>query len=225
MATTKNPKSKKQLIDDNQLIEMYMNAVLEKNEAPKNVYLFCKEHAVEEADFYSFFNSLDALKETIWVKFFENAMSTLHKDANYAAYENRNKLLSLYFTFFEILTLNRTYVYYALKDNKEGLRNLKQLAALRNHFKDFIVDILKSNETEKHSKIKKITTPVFSEGAWLQFLFILKFWLNDTSKGFEKTDIMIEKAVKATFDILDTTPLESLFDLGKFIWKERAQGK
>ncbi|TPD69711.1 TetR family transcriptional regulator C-terminal domain-containing protein [Flavobacterium microcysteis] len=221
MATAKNPKSKKQLIDDDQLIEMYMNAVLEKNEAPKNVYLFCKENAIEEADFYSFFNSLDALRETIWVKFFENAISTLHKDANYAAYENRNKLLSLYFTLFEILTLNRTYVYYTLKDNKEGLRNLKQLASLRNHFKDYIVDILKTGETEKDSKIKKITTPVFSEGAWLQFLFILKFWMEDTSKGFEKTDIMIEKAVKATFDILDTTPLESLFDLGKFIWKER----
>lgn len=221
MATAKNSKSKKQLIDDDQLIEMYMNTVLEKNEAPKNVYLFCKENSVEEADFYSFFNSLDALKETIWVKFFENTINILHKDTNYAGYENRNKLLSLYFTFFEILTLNRTYVYYALKDNKEGLRNLKQLTSLRNHFKDYIVDILKSGETEKDSKIKKVTTPLFSEGAWLQFLFILKFWLDDRSKGFEKTDIMIEKAVKATFDILDTTPLESLFDLGKFIWKER----
>lgn len=221
MATAKNSKSKKQLIDDDQLIEMYMNTVLEKNETPKNVYLFCKENSVEEADFYSFFNSLDALKETIWVKFFENTINTLHKDTNYAGYENRNKLLSLYFTFFEILTLNRTYVYYALKDNKEGLRNLKQLTSLRNHFKDYIVDILKSAETEKDSKIKKVTTPLFSEGAWLQFLFILKFWLDDRSKGFEKTDIMIEKAVKATFDILDTTPLESLFDLGKFIWKER----
>ncbi|WDO14587.1 TetR/AcrR family transcriptional regulator [Flavobacterium sp. WW92] len=222
MATAKNPKSKKQLIDDDQLIGLYMNAVLEKNEAPKNVHIFCKEHTIEEADFYSFFNSLDAVKEAIWVKFFDNAIGMLQKDSNYASYENRNKLLSLYFTLFEILTLNRSYIFYALKDNKEGLRNLKQLASLRNHFKDYIVDILKSGETEKDSKVKKITRPVFSEGAWLQFLFILKFWLEDTSKGFEKTDIMIEKAVKATFDILDTTPLESLFDLGKFIWKERA---
>lgn len=222
MATAKNSKLKKELIDDNQIVTLYINAVLEKNEAPKNVYLFCKDNAIDEADFYSFYNSLDAVKEDIWVKFFENAIDALHKDANYAGYESRNKLLSLYFTMFEILTLNRSYVYYALKDNKEGLRNLRQLAALRNQFKDYIVNILKSNETEKESKVKKITRPVFSEGAWLQFLFILKFWLDDTSKGFEKTDIMIEKAVKATFDILDTTPLESLFDLGKFIWKERA---
>ena len=32
---------------------------------------------------------------------------------------------------------------------------------------------------------------------------------------------MIEKSVKATFDLMDTTPLESLFDLGKFVWKDR----
>lgn len=222
MATAKNSKLKKELIDDNQIVTLYVNAVLEKNEAPKNVYLFCKDNAIDEADFYSFYNSLDAVKEDIWVKFFENAVDALHKDANYAGYESRNKLLSLYFTMFEILTLNRSYIYYSLKDNKEGLRNLRQLAALRNQFKDYIVNILKSNEAEKESKVKRITRPVFSEGAWLQFLFILKFWLDDTSKGFEKTDIMIEKAVKATFDILDTTPLESLFDLGKFIWKERA---
>lgn len=221
MATIKNPKVKKQLIDDLQIVGLYMNSVLEKNEMPKNVYLFCKDNAIEEADFYAFYNSLDAVREDIWVKFFENAIDALHKDANYAGYDSRNKLLSLYFTLFEILTMNRTYVYYTLKDNKEGLRNLQQIKEVRNQFKDYIVNILKSDETEKENKFKKITRPVFAEGAWFQFLFILKFWLDDTSKGFEKTDIMIEKAVKATFDIMDTTPLESLFDLGKFIWKER----
>ncbi|MFN4199515.1 MAG: TetR/AcrR family transcriptional regulator, partial [Flavobacterium sp.] len=43
------------------------------------------------------------------------------------------------------------------------------------------------------------------------------------SKGFEKTDVLIEKSVKAAFDVMDTTPLESIFDLGKFIWKEKFQ--
>jgi hypothetical protein len=59
------------------------------------------------------------------------------------------------------------------------------------------------------------------EGAWVEFLFLMKFWLDDTSKGFEKTDIMVEKAVKATFDVLDTTPIDSLIDFGKFVWKEK----
>jgi hypothetical protein len=95
-----------------------------------------------------------------------------------------------------------------------------QLKELRMHFKAFITDII-DNQDENEKKLNRITKPLFTEGAWVEFLFILKFWLDDTSKGFEKTDVMIEKTVKATFDVLDTTPLESLFDLGKFVWKEK----
>jgi hypothetical protein len=49
----------------------------------------------------------------------------------------------------------------------------------------------------------------------------IKFWLDDNSKGFEKTDIFIEKSVNASFDILDTTPLKSVIDFGKFLFKEK----
>lgn len=226
MATTKNTKqgtaNKKKLLDDNQIISFYMDYVLEKNHAPQNVYLFCKENNIEETEFYAFFGSLEAIKETIWIKFFENAVATIEKDEAYPAYSDKNKLLALYFTLFEVFTLNRSYIVFSLQENREGLRNLKSLRGLRNQFKDFIVGIIETGTTEKdNSRVKKITKPVFSEGSWIQFLFILKFWLDDTSKGFEKTDIIIEKSVNTVVDLLDTKPLESLLDLGKFIWKEK----
>ena len=43
-----------------------------------------------------------------------------------------------------------------------------------------------------------------------------KVWLDDTSKSFEKTDVYIEKSVNTSFDIIDTTPINSLVDLGSF---------
>jgi translation initiation factor IF-3 len=51
-------------------------------------------------------------------------------------------------------------------------------------------------------------------------LVLMKFWMEDKSTGFEKTDIFIEKAVKATFDLIENTPVQSLIDLGKFLYKE-----
>ena len=69
----KKTKSKKNTVDDNAIISLYMNEVLENNEAPKNAYIFCKNHNIEESDFYAFFGSLDAVKQDIWVKFFEMA--------------------------------------------------------------------------------------------------------------------------------------------------------
>ena len=220
MATTKKVKEEKTLLDEDKIIGFYMNDVLENNHNTKNVYVFCKNNHIEEADFYSFYGSLDAVKESIWVKFFENAVTTIEKDENYFSYTDKNKLLTLYFTMFEILTLNRSYVVFSLEENKEGMKNLKQLIQLRNRFKDFALDIMQTSTSENDDKVSKITQPIFSEGVWIQFLFILKFWLDDRSKGFEKTDIIIEKSVNTVVDLLDTKPLESLFDLGKFLWKE-----
>ncbi len=223
MATTKNPKAKKKQQDDLQIISLYMNDVLEMHEEPKNVFVFCKKHGIEESDFYSFFGSLDALKQDIWVKFFENAVAAIEKEPDFDSYSDKNKLLTLYFTLFEVLTLNRSYVLFSFQDNKEGLKNLKSLKQLRNHFKDYITTKIKAKTSEAFQKVAKITDPVYSEGAWIQFLFLLKFWIDDTSKGFEKTDVLIEKSVNTAVDLLDTQPLESLFDLGKFLWKEKMQ--
>ena len=207
-------------LDDNKIIALYMNDVLEDNHNIKNVYVFCKKNSISEVDFYSFFGSLDAVKDAVWVKFLENAFATIEKDENYNSYSDKNKLLALFFTMFEILTLNRSYVTYVLEDNKSNLHNLSQLKYLRNRFKDYVVDIIETTTSENKANVTKITKPIFSEGAWIQFLLILKFWLNDNSKGFEKTDIVIEKSINTVVDLLDTKPLEGLFDLGKFLFKE-----
>ncbi|AWA29842.1 heat-shock protein [Flavobacterium magnum] len=221
MATTKKNTAKNQFIDDAQIIAWYMDDVLEHSGNNLNVYTFCKKHGIPESDFYAFFGSMDMVKQEIWVKFFENAISAIEKEPGYLSYSDKNKLLALYFTLFEILTLNRTYVLFAMKENGEGLKNLVQLKPFRNRFKDFIVHLYKQNSTESMARMKKATTPVVSEGAWVQFLLILKFWIEDRSKGFEKTDIIIEKSVNTVVDLLDTKPMENLIDLGKFLWKER----
>ncbi|RAR46691.1 hypothetical protein B0I10_11695 [Flavobacterium lacus] len=221
MATIKKTTTKKKLVSDDQIVSMYMDQVLQNNAEPKNVYLFCQENKILETEFYALYGSIEALKQDIWVKFFENVKNTVESDENYLTYSNKNKLLTLYFSLIEILTLNRSYVVFALKEEKNMLKNLQQLKSFRNHFKSFIVDMTDTQTSEEDFKVNKVLKPLYVEGAWVEFLFILKFWLEDTSKGFEKTDVMIEKAVKATFDVLDTTPLDSLLDLGKFVWKEK----
>ncbi len=228
MATAKktNPKVtpkviiEPKMIDDNYIITLYMDQILTEENDPKSVFAFCKKNNIEESDFYTFFGSFDGLKQEIWNKFLENTITTLHNDESFGNYSPKNKLLTLYFTFFEVLTLNRSYVLYALKDNKEGLRNLMQLKQIRQTFKEFVKNNIATEEL-KSKTLSRVTKPVYSEGAWIQFLFILKFWLEDNSKGFEKTDIIIEKSVNTVVDLLNSQPLENIIDLGKFLWSER----
>lgn len=208
------------MIDDNHIITLYMEHVLTEEHEPKTVYSFCKKNQIEESDFYTFFGSFDGLKQEIWNKFLENTITTLHNDASFGTYSPKNKLLTLYFTLFEVLTLNRSYVLYVLKDNKEGMRNLMQLKQIRKTFKEFVKNNIATEELRSKS-LSRITKPVYSEGAWIQFLLILKYWMDDNSKGFERTDIVIEKSVNTVVDLLDSQPLENIIDLGKFLWSER----
>lgn len=221
MATTKKTPLKKEILDDNHIIEIYMNYVLDHSIYPNNVYKFCKDNIIDESLFYKYFGNLDVLKQTVWVKFIKNAIEIIEKDENYASYSDKNKLLTLFYTLFEILTLNRSYVLFSMAESEDSLKNLKHLKKFKTKFKDFIVQIIEDNESESFVNSDKIKKPIFSEGAWIQFLFILNFWKEDASASFEKTDIIIEKSVNTVVDLLDTKPLESLFDLGKFLWKER----
>jgi hypothetical protein len=116
MESVKKTTPKKKLIDDNAIISKYIEIVLDKSEEPKNVFSFCKEAKITEADFYTFFGSLEVIKHEIWIKFFMNATTTIHNDVAFESYSNKNKLLTLYFTLFEILTLNRSYVLFSLKE-------------------------------------------------------------------------------------------------------------
>ena len=104
MTAEKKAALKKKAIDENQLIELYMNQVLQNNAEPKNVFVFCKENKIIESEFYAFYGSIESLKKDIWVKFFENVKNTIENDENYLSYSNKNKLLTLYFSLFEILT-------------------------------------------------------------------------------------------------------------------------
>jgi hypothetical protein len=214
-------KSKKLPVTDDIIIEKFMNDVLQENQEPKNVYVFCQKHNIEESEFYSFFGSLDSLKQSIWLKFFENTTQTIIQDSKFSEYSNKNKLLTLYFTFFEVLTLNRTYILFYFKDKKEGLSNLSNLKSLRTEFKKFIEENCSRKENIISEKFTKVTQSAYAEGAWMQFLFLLKFWLDDTSKGFEKTDVLIEKSVNTVMDLMQTKHLENIVDLGKFLWKEK----
>ena len=168
-----------------------------------------------------FFGSFEALQRGIWTAFFDHAMQLGHKNPAYVGFSNQEKMLTFFFTFFELLTANRSYVMFALKEHSDMMKNMSQLKDLRAHVKEFAGTLINEKNEEKSFKILKQPVSVFSEGAWLQTLFIMKYWMEDTSSSFEKTDVVIEKSVRAIFDVFETTPLESILDFGKFLWKEK----
>ncbi len=219
--SSKTPAKKKKETTKQDVITLYMDYVLEHEKTPRSVYKFAKEHKMTEQDFYSFYGSFTSLRRDIWNTFFTMTMDVMHKSEEYSHMSNREKMLTFFYTFFEILTLNRSYVLFALENSSNMMDNMEELRGLRRHVKGFASELIQDRNEEKTSIVLERSERVYSEGAWVQMIFLLKFWLHDDSAGFEKTDVAIEKSVNTIFDVFDNTPLESVLDFGKFIWKER----
>ncbi len=213
--------AKKKNISDQDIISFYMDYVLEHGEQPKSVYIFAKANNFEESKFYEHFGSFESVEKHIFRAFLDNTLKVLHESDDYQSFDARNKLLSFYFTFFENLTANRSYVLFALQQHKNSMKGLAALSELKKGFSLYIDDLDIETLDIKEERIDRIQKRALRETAWLQLLLTMKFWMDDTSPSFEKTDIFIEKSVNTSFDVLNITPLKSVIDLGKFIFKEK----
>jgi hypothetical protein len=216
---------KNKIISKEDIVSIYMNEVLEKGEKPKSVYHFAKENDFTETEFYTFFGTLEGLEKEIFRMFFANTVALLHQNADYLHYDMKNKMLSFYFTFFEILTANRSYVLQALKMDRNPLKNLTQLTSLRDSFKGYVAEILTDDYRLEVEKLQQFQEKAIQESAWFQLMLTIKFWKDDESAAFEKTDIFIEKSVNASFELMNVAPINHLIDLGKFLFKEKIYSK
>lgn len=212
---------KKAMITEEKIIELYTDYCLVHNKMPNSVYQFSKENQFEESEFYTFFTSFEQIERYYFSKMFNYSIEVMHQNASYQNYDSMQQLSTFYFTFFEMATANRSFVKYLLENGKMPLKNLSKLKQLRTLFISFVKDILENPIKMENQKGIDFQNRLVNEAAWIQFLTIFSFWLNDTSKQFEKTDIFIEKSVKASFDLVYNVPIESIIDFGKFIWKEK----
>jgi hypothetical protein len=217
--------TKKTALTKDKIISMYMNYTLEHNEKPKSVYNFTKINGFTETEFYSFFGTMESIEKEIFKTFLEKTLELLHKNKDYEDYDMKTKMLSFYFTFFELLSANRSYVVMSLKEHQNQLKNLMQLSGLRNSFKRYVSEIITDDFRTQQERLQNFQEKAIQEASWIQLLLTMKFWLDDSSPAFEKTDIFIEKSVKATFELMNITPIDSLIDFGKFLFKEKIHNK
>ena len=217
--------AKKKNISKQDIYNMYMDYILTNGKPPANVYMFSKENNFDESLFYQSFGSFAAVEKSIFAAFFDNTLALLEKNTEFNDFDNRNKLLSFYFTLFENLTANRSFILSVLEQEKDKLKSLTILSELGEKFKTFIRSLEINPIPLNDTRLEKIQERSIEESAWIQLLITIKFWKDDTSPSFEKTDIFIEKAVNASFDLIDYTPLRSVVDLGKFLVKEKLNMK
>ena len=212
---------KENLITEEKIFELYGDYLLNYGERPKNIYRFAKENKFEEIDFYNHFSSFEQIEKLMLVNLFNKSVELASEVNNSDEVISKEKLLNVYFIFFENMTMNRSLVLMILgNDQSHAAKILNQL---KETHRDFIktLDFNDWNIIEKSKDtIKNFHEKAREEALWLHLVSAIEFWKKDTSPSFEKTDVYIEKTINTGFELMDNEPLRKVLDLGKFLFKE-----
>jgi len=212
---------KESFITQDKIFELYGDYILNHGERPKNIYRFAKDNEFEEKDFYNYFSSFEQIEKFILVNLFNKSIELASEVNDAQEVTSKEKLLNVYFIFFENMTMNRSLVLMILGNSK--MHFAKVANQLRETHRNFIktldfnywemIEKAKDNIRNFHEKARE-------EALWLHLVSAIEFWKKDTSPSFEKTDIYIEKTIDTGFELMDNEPLRKALDLGKFLFKE-----
>ncbi|WFB69136.1 TetR/AcrR family transcriptional regulator [Chryseobacterium sp. WX] len=212
----------KNIITEDKIFELYGDYLLNHGERPKNIYRFAKDNEFEEKDFYDYFSSFEQIEKSMLVNLFDKSVELASEINNSDEITSKEKLLNVYFIFFENMTMNRSLVLMILGNDKLHLAKISnQLKETHRQF----VKTLDFNDWEMIQKakddLKNFHEKAREEALWIHLVSAIEFWKKDTSPSFEKTDIFIEKTIDTGFELMENEPLRKIVDLGKFLFKEK----
>lgn len=204
------------------IIQAYKEHLLNHGYQPASVYKFAVDLGISEEEFYKHFGSFDGIENSIWKEFITNTVQALEQDEAFSSFSSRDKILTFYFALFEELKKSRSFVLLQLKNHRKLEFTPSFLKDFRSAYEKFISGILEegkaSGEVAKRPFFDKRYAGVF----WFHLGFLLLFWRDDNSAGFEKTDAAIEKSVNLAFDLIGKGAFDSVVDFAKFLYQTKA---
>ena len=207
----------KPIITSEQISDAYIDYVLTHNESPKSVYDFAKKLDITEAEFYNYFASFIAIEKSVWASLTLEAADKIKEQEIWPQYSSREKILSFFYSYIELLKTKRSFIIYSLKKHAKKLSAPEVLSAVKPIFENFAEDVIQDGLDSGELAQRKFFTKRYKDGLWMQFLFIINFWAEDDSNDFEKTDEAIEKGINVAFDLFQRSPIDNLFEYGKFL--------
>jgi hypothetical protein len=197
----------------------YIDFVLTEGRQPQSVSTFAEKNNMPQEEFYRFFSSFDAIEQYIWTGFALKTIAEIKAQEVWMQYTAREKALSFFYSFFELLKSSRSFVVYSIKKQPKIFSVPTIFGGIKDVFENFCNDLIKEGIESDELSDRKFFTNRYKDALWVQLVFVLNFWVNDNSAGFEKTDEAIEKGINVTFDLFQRSPIDNLFEYGRFLAK------
>ena len=219
--TTKQAKKTTRKVKREEVINAYMQYVLENGQEPETVYVLCKELGILEKEFYKHFGSLSGLQKMLWKDMVSKPVEICRSDEKFEEFSAREKLLAFYYTMIESLSDNRTFILWSLKPAARPEPDPAILSEAKKVFLEFCQEVIITGIETEEIIDRPVLGKRYRDAMWIQFLFVIQFWRKDDSPAFELTDAAIEKAVNLSFELMGKSALDTMVDFGKFLYQNR----
>jgi len=200
-----------------QIRTAYIDYVLTQDEKPKSVYSFVKKLKITEAEFYEFFGSFESIEKMVWADLTVETIDAIQQQEVWPQYSSRDRMLSFFYSYVELLKKHRSFIVYSLKSHKDRFAAPQVLSGVKPIFENFAEGLVNEGLESGELADRKFFSKRYKDALWIQYAFIINFWVNDDSAEFEKTDEAIEKGINVTFDLFQRSPIDNLFEYGKFL--------
>lgn len=218
--TIKKPGSKSSVKN---IKSAYVEYILTHGKQPPSVFKFCLDLGIKEDEFYTHYGSFEGLEKHIWKSFMDNTIARLDADETFATFSTREKILAFYYTLLEELKSNRSLVVAQIGQVKRLELTPGYLKDFKTSFESFFETILNEGKGSGEVAARPYLDKRYPQLFWLHLGFILLFWKDDDSAGFEKTDAAVEKSVNLAFDLIGKGAVDSAIDFGKFLYQTKGK--
>jgi len=199
----------------------YTEFELLNGRSPHSVFELTKNLEIPEEEFYTHFSSLTQVRRTVLINLITETFQVMDADPNYETFSAREKLLSLYFTLFEQLKMQRSYLLMKYAELKQTPAILKDFDPFLEQLNARVETILLEAKAQEEIQERPYIGRHYAKGFKLAFFYLFRVWIKDESAEFSTTDAAIEKSVNLSFDLLSESPLDALLDFGKFAIKTK----
>jgi hypothetical protein len=208
---------------EKRIITAYMSYLLNSGQKPPSVFKFVQELDISEENFYTHFGSFTAIERKIWLDFINDTIGRIENDEAYLGFNSRDKILTFYYAFFEELKKSRSFVLLQLEHQKKSPMTPDFLKDFKSRYTSFLEGVINTGKATGDIAKRPFIDKKYPSIFWLHMTFLLFFWRDDSSAGFEKTDAAIEKSVTLAFELIGKGAVDSVVDFAKFLYQTKAR--
>lgn len=197
---------------ESRILQAYETMVV-MDESPINALTLAERAGVDESTFYQHYANADAVGRQIWANLGEQVFGKLNESETFHSYSAREKLLTIYFTFFDQALTKRLFI-------ERTLDRPALLSSYKDAFLQFVNDVVQEGIASEEIKERLSLSNYYGQMMWELHLRLIRFWLQDDSPRFEKTDRAVEVYAKLPLEFMGHNILDSVLETAKFSFNQ-----